>query len=139
MRLAEGILCRAVHLASIQQQSTVTLDLARTALREYEEENAPSRSTHVSDILKEIQSFYRVRAKELISSSKVRRLVLARHVGMFLARELTRLSLEEIGMHFGGRDHTTVLYGLDRVAKLIRENSEVSADIDVLRNRLLRR
>jgi chromosomal replication initiator protein len=56
---------------------------------------------------------------------------------MFLARELTQLSLEEIGMHFGGRDHTTVLYARDRIELLKLSNAQIKGDLLALRDRIL--
>ena len=61
-----------------------------------------------------------LKSKDLLARSKVRSRVLPRQVAMFIARRLTQLSLQEIGMHFGGRDHTTDLYAEDRIEKLLR-------------------
>ncbi len=55
---------------------------------------------------------------------------------MYLARETTNLSLDEIGDHFGGRDHSTVLYAYTRVKNQIEKDARFAAEIDRLRDRL---
>jgi len=55
---------------------------------------------------------------------------------MFLARRITRHSLEEVGGFFGGRDHSTVIYAVARVAKAIREDPEVREQVEDLLGRL---
>lgn len=55
---------------------------------------------------------------------------------MFLARHVTRHSLEEIGAYFGGRDHSTVLYGVDKIRKLVQTDLAARAEIESLLARL---
>jgi chromosomal replication initiator protein len=56
---------------------------------------------------------------ELLSKSRLPRFVQPRHVGMYLTRELTYLSLPRIGKAFGNRDHTTVMYAVERITELM--------------------
>jgi hypothetical protein len=79
---------------------------------------------------------YRVARRDLLSPLKVRRVVRARHVAMYLIREFLDLSLKDIGATLGGRDHTTVIYGLRRIAKKIQSDSNLASDLDSLRNQL---
>ena len=90
----------------------------------------------VGQILKAIQEHYRIKPKDLLSRSKVRALVHPRQIGMYLARELTPLSLEEIGMHFGGRDHTTVIYALERVEGFLKLKPQIRSDLHQIKSRL---
>ena len=53
-----------------------------------------------------------------------------RQVAMYIVRELTSLSLKEIGGKFGGRDHTTVLHAYDKITKLIKDDREFSSKVD---------
>jgi chromosomal replication initiator protein len=61
---------------------------------------------------------------------------MARQVAMYLARELTKHSLPDIGRHFGGRDHTTVLHGCDKIRELLERDVKFRAEIDLLMNQL---
>jgi len=64
------------------------------------------------------------------------RAVLARQVAMYLARELTHLSLQEIGAWFGGRDHTTVLFGVQKTEERMRQDPRLAQLLGRLRDRL---
>ncbi len=63
--------------------------------------------------------------RELCSRDRSRRVATLRHVAMFLGRKLTGLTLVEIGAHLGGRDHTTVLYGVQRIEERLRSGDQV--------------
>jgi chromosomal replication initiator protein len=63
-------------------------------------------------IIAVVTEFYRIRLADLQSKHRQRSITLPRQVCMYLARKLTRHSLEEIGGFFGGRDHTTVMHAL---------------------------
>jgi chromosomal replication initiator protein len=135
LREVEGALARVVSVASLQR-SPICLDIAHLALRELLAEEQTTGTVTVGQILQAVQSYYKVRPKDLLSRSKVRSLVYARQMGMYLARELTPLSLEGIGAHFGGRDHTTVLYAMDRINAQLKTKPQVRGDLQLLRNRL---
>jgi chromosomal replication initiator protein len=59
---------------------------------------------------------------DLCSQKRSQAIVHPRQIAMYLARELTDASLPRIGQHFGGRDHTTVLYAINRIAQRIKED-----------------
>jgi chromosomal replication initiator protein len=87
----------------------------------------------VEDIQKEVSSFYGVSMRDLLSHRRDRLIVRPRQVAMFLAKELTTRSLPEIGRRFGGRDHTTVLYGVRKIAQLRQEDAALADEIDLLK------
>ena len=62
---------------------------------------------------------------EVTGDRRSRPVVEARHLAMYLARELTDASLPKIGERIGGRDHTTVLHAVEKMTKLMRENREM--------------
>lgn len=140
VRELEGALSRLVHF-STQQQSSLTVDFLRSTPGELSlapgESDVPRVcSLNVTQIIKTVQEYYQLSSRDMISRTKTRSIVLPRQVGMFLARKLTALSLAEIGLHFGGRDHTTVLYAQDRIASLESNNPQVRNDLRILRDRL---
>lgn len=135
VRELEGAIIRVLSLASFHQVPP-SMETVRAALPELFETARRPTSTTVPDILRAVQDHYGIRPKDLLSRSKARSLVLARQVAMFLSRELTPLSLEEIGVHFGGRDHTTVLYSTGRIARLRGTDPKIQSDVETLRRRL---
>ncbi len=135
-RELEGALARVINAAATQG-SPLDLSTARAALKDSLNEDRSFGTITVSHILRAVQDYYQLKPKDLLSRSKVRSVVLPRQIGMFLARELTQLSLEEIGMHFGGRDHTTVLYAQDRIELLKGSNAQIKGDLLALRDHIL--
>jgi len=135
-REIEGALARLVNEASVRK-CPLSLEAARAILSDLPNEDTSFGSVTVPQILRSIQDYYQLKPRDLLSRSKVRSIVLPRQVGMFLARQLTQLSLAEIGLHFGGRDHTTVLYALERIESLCVVNPQLRVELQVLRERIL--
>lgn len=132
----EGLLNRVLH-AAIQRGVAADVALAQWVLHgDSSDGSSRPGAVTVPLILRTVQEFYTLPIKDLLSRSKARSLTLPRQLGMFLARELTQLSLAEIGAHFGGRDHTTVLYSMSRVHELIESSPRVRTDLVLLRERI---
>lgn len=87
----------------------------------------------IEEIQKEVSSFYGVSMRDLLSHRRDRQIVRPRQIAMFLAKELTTRSLPEIGRRFGGRDHTTVLYGVRKIGEMREENQALADEIDLLK------
>jgi hypothetical protein len=85
-------------------------------------------------IVRAVADYYRINPTELISARREQRLVDARHVAMHLARILTSKSFPEIGRRMGNRDHTTILYGIRKMEKLLADPaSPIHYDIAQIR------
>ncbi len=108
-------------------QCSITMELAKKALST-SLRNARQGVT-LDDITSLICEQYHVRVSDLRSKRRGRSISRPRQIIMFLARKLTRLSLEEIGDHFGGRDHSTVLYAVRTVDRERNKNPEFASDL----------
>lgn len=140
IRELEGALTRALTYASISGLPLTVENIARIL-------NPPSDCTGASPeaILQAVVENFGVSIADLKGSSRRREVSWARQVGMYLMRQHTDLSLPRIGEVFGGKDHTTVLYGCDKVAKkqkqdpnlgpLLRRLNERISLVDAARSR----
>ena len=90
----------------------------------------------VEEIQRQVANYYNLRASDLTSGRRSRNIAWARQIAMFLAKDLTTKSLQDIGRIFGGRDHTTVLYGVRKVSEVLSSDSKMQGDIDLLRRML---
>lgn len=136
VRLLEGALTKLISETQIGGKP-MTLDTARQVLDHFD--GPPTHTLQVSDILEAVSTHFRVRLPDLIGRKRSRSISHPRQIGMYLARKLTPLSLEEIGVHFGGRDHSTVLHA-QRVIESNRLKSKDAADtLAQLTNQLLAR
>jgi chromosomal replication initiator protein len=88
------------------------------------------------EILRAVAEHYGLRPEELRGVGRRKEVVLPRQVAMYLIRELTHASLPEIGQFFGGRDHTTVLYAIQKVQELLDADRSLQKDLALIRERL---
>jgi chromosomal replication initiator protein len=116
IRDLEGCLVRLMAVASLTHQE-ITPELAEEVLQQYvhpePDQTTPER------ILTTVAERYGVKIEALCGHRRTRTVVLPRQVAMYLSRQLTDLSLVEIGRMFGGRDHTTVLYACEKIGGMI--------------------
>lgn len=134
IRELEGSLNRVVAFANLNRQS-ITVELAATALSELLENTRRQRITNDA-ILETVSKYYGIDSKILKGRQRSRNIVVPRQVAMYLMREETESSLVEIGSVLGGRDHTTVLHGCEKIAEEINTDSRLRSDVLEIRNRM---
>jgi|GEM_PF-8822 len=115
IRELEGAVTRLLGFANVSG-SPLTCDFAREVLRDLF--TARRAQPAMGDILALVTAHFDVKLSELQSKRRTAAVVLPRQVAMYIARRITRHSLEEIGTYFGGRDHSTVLYGIEKIETL---------------------
>ncbi len=130
IRELEGALMRAIAYASLNGVE-LTRSVAARALSEI---FAP-REVEVDpqEIVRKVAEHFSLRPEDLLGGGRRKEVVLPRQIAMYLVRELTRASLPEIGQLFGGRDHTTVLYAIQKIQELAESDREVQGLLRSLR------
>ncbi len=83
----------------------------------------------VERIATQVGGYFRIEPRQLQSRRRYRNILLPRQIGMYLARQLTALSLQQIGAYFGGRDHTTVMHACRKVAEALKEDAVLSGAV----------
>jgi chromosomal replication initiator protein len=132
IRELEGALIRIVAYSSLARH-TIDLDLATSVLKDIFPERA-MKPISVATIQQEVCKFYGVGRTELVGSKRDQNIVYPRQIAMYLVRELTDLSLPNIGKEFGGRDHTTVMYANKKIQRLMNQQRSVFGEIQTLTN-----
>lgn len=112
----------------------ITADLAREALGI--QQNAAPRAVSMADIIRAVSGEFDTRVTDLQSKKRSQSIALPRQVCMYLGRRLTRHSLEEIGGHLGGRDHSTVLHACGKIEDICKTDSLLRNRIDTLTGKL---
>ncbi len=126
-RVLEG----AVHTVEAHAKmlkKELTVALARAALGD--PGVAPSGRVTLQRIIDVVTDFYNVKTAELQSRRRHKSIAEPRQVCMYLARQRTDLSLEEIGGHFGGRDHTTVMHSVQKIESRVAVEPQFSAQVE---------
>ncbi len=95
-----------------------------------------TRRVRIEDILRIVSRHYKVPRNELLSSRRSRDVVRPRQIAMYLAKALTSRSLPEIGRRFGGRDHTTVLHSVRKVEQMMKDDADLTQEIELLKRML---
>lgn len=129
IRELEGALVRVVAWSDLTGHP-ITPELAEHAL----EDLLPQTETEIpaSLVLEETARYFGLSVDDLVSPSRSRPLTTARHVAMYLLRECTAMSYVRIGELFGGRDHTTVLHGVTKIAKNMRDREPIYRHVQEL-------
>jgi chromosomal replication initiator protein len=134
IRELEGALTRVVAYSNLTNKN-LSLELAIEALKDIalgEEADGVS----IGRIKERVASLFGIRMEDFNSKKRTRTIAYPRQIAMYLARELTDLSLPKIGEEFGGRDHTTVIHAHDKIAKDLEINDELKNNIEQLRSDL---
>ena len=125
----EGALKRVLAYSNFHGQE-ISLALAKDALRDLLA--VQNRQISIENIQKTVADYYKIRVTDMHSKKRSRAVARPRQVAMALAKELTQLSLPEIGSNFGGRDHTTVLHACRQIAKLRESLPDLNHDVNLL-------
>lgn len=133
IRELEGAILKLLGYSSLLD-IPITLHMAKDALGEYLEQ-----STHtptIDDIQKCVCQVMDVSLDALLSASRTHSIAYPRQIAMFLSRELTSTSLEEIGRRFGGRDHSTVKYGCEKIRDLAETDTRTRNMVRMIRDKI---
>ena len=99
---------------------------------------AVPKTVTIEQVIQAAATFYHVSSKEITGRSRRKEIVRPRHVAMYLARQETEASLPEIGEALGGRDHTTVLYGIQKIEGLSEQDSTLRREIAAVQKEIPR-
>jgi len=129
VRELEGALKKVLAYSRFNARE-LSLDLAKEALRDIL--NVANRQVSVESIQKTVAEYFKIKISDMHSKKRTRMVARPRQVAMALAKELTPMSLPEIGEAFGNRDHTTVLHACRTIADLRKRDTGINRDYLVL-------
>ena len=136
IRELEGALIRVTAFASLNRQS-VDISLAEIVLKDLiPETQGGGPQITAATIMGQTAAYFGLTIEDLCGTSRSRVLVTARHIAMYLCRELTDMSLPKIGQQFGGRDHTTVINADRKIRSLMAERRSIYTQVTELTNRI---
>jgi chromosomal replication initiator protein len=127
VRELEGALTRLTAHATLTSKR-IDIDFARHVLRDLLHEDI--RPVSIEDIQKKVSNYYNINPRDMRSSKRTRTIAFPRQIAMYASKELTTMSLPEIGELFGGRDHTTVLHAVRKIDRMRKESNEFDEEIE---------
>tara|TARA_B100000941_G_C28507970_1_gene558671 strand:- start:2466 stop:3833 length:1368 start_codon:yes stop_codon:yes gene_type:complete len=134
VRDLEGALIRLLAFASLKRQD-INMILAKQVILDIMGTTAFQKIT-IEHVLKIVSKEMRVTERQLIGKTRTMEIAIARQIAMYLSRELTSSSLVNIGLYFGGRDHSTVIHACKTIEKKINTNPELKRTITKLKKEL---
>jgi len=135
IRELEGSLNRLLAFAQLQGMP-LNLDTAKAAMANLASD-ARQRRVTIADILAAVADYYHLPADDLRGKQRDKHIVMPRQVAMYLMRQETEASLLEIGQALGGRDHSTVLHGCEKISNEINVNTALRKEVLAIRQKLL--
>lgn len=127
IRELEGALVRTMAY-SLMEEKPITVELAKEVLKDLLKE--PKKLITIDFIQRCVAEEFGISLGEMKARRRNKTIVLPRQVAMYLSRELTDLSLPEIGQFFGGKDHTTVLHSYNKIKEAIKTESLLSEKVE---------
>ncbi len=119
---------------SKMDQKLISKEVVETALSDLIKPQI--KNIEVNDIQKEAAKHYALTISDLSSKSRKQHTVLARQMAIYICHELSSLSLNKIGKHFGNRDHSTVIHAIKKINEKMLENTEIKNDYDIIKLKL---
>ncbi len=133
IRELEGCLIKLLANASLNSKE-INLDLTKKTVKEI----ATDRKVNVTieNITKTVCDFFKIDENKIRDKTRKKEVVLARQLAMYLSKELTKSSLKTIGLHFGGRDHSTVIHSCSSIDLLKQTDKQLNETLETLRSNI---
>jgi chromosomal replication initiator protein len=135
IRELEGSLNRLLAFSQLQRMP-LTIDTAKAALANLATD-ARQQRVSIDDVLNAVAEYYRLSLEDLRGKQRDKHIVVPRQVAMYLMRQETEASLLEIGQSLGGRDHSTVLHGCEKISREVNENTALRKEVLAIRQQIL--
>lgn len=133
IRELEGCLIKLAAHSSLTGLP-ITMEMAKTVLRDViSDEERPITPDLIQKMVAEA---FGLKAQELNAKRRTKEIAIPRQVAMYIARELTHLSLSDIGKHFGGKDHSTVIYACKQVEDKMSKDEQFKAHVRAIMERI---
>ncbi len=131
IRELEGVFNKIVARASLTH-SPITIELAENIINEFKYENEKVISC---DFIKEtVSKYFSIDKDDLAGNKRSNDIAFPRQIAMYLCREVANMSFPQIGIDFGGRDHSTVMHAYRKISKEIKEKSNTKLIVDSVKN-----
>lgn len=137
IRAIEGMMLKLQSLA-LSTNQPITLEAVQRLFAHHHQPASANRQPNPNEVLKIVCESYGVTLKDITGKKRTKNLVDPRQIAMYLLRQDIGLNLQSIGQLLGGRDHTTVMHGIDKISKLAQNDEQTRATITALRQSFLR-
>ena len=135
IRELEGALTKIVALSKLDNNKEINIALAEEALKDIIAPGGPKEVTPEL-ILQVVADHYNLTSLDLLSQKRNKEIVYPRQIVMYLCRNMTSTSLQEIGKILGGRDHSTIVHGIEKISVDLNTNATLQNTIEILKKKI---
>ncbi len=135
VRHIEGTINRLMAYTAMIVPDKIDLEFAYEALKDFITTNIYSASS-IEKIQKAVASYYGITIDDLKGKKRSNKVAYPRQLGMYLCRMETNETFPKIGLEFGGRDHSTVIFACEKIEKELKENNNLQVAINEIKNRM---
>ena len=135
IRELEGALTKIVALSKLDHNKEINIALAEEALKDIISPNAERKVTP-DLIIQVVADHFGITPLDIASQKRNKEVVYPRQIVMYLCQNMTDASLQEIGKYLGGRDHTTIIHGREKISGDLKNNENLANTIEILKKKL---
>ena len=135
IRHIEGSINRLLAYTAMIVPDKIDLEFAVEALKDFVNKNIYTDS-NISKIQKTVADYYKISVEDLKGKKRNNKVVIPRQIAMYLCRMETNETFPKIGLEFGGRDHSTVIFACDKIENELKNNVELSDTINKIKSNL---
>jgi chromosomal replication initiator protein len=136
IRPLEGCIVGIISESTFMNNGEVTLEIAEKVVRRVVGDATRQNHPSIEDIIQAVAKHFEVSENQILSRKRTKQIALSRQIAMYLSKELTNLTLESIGLNFGGKDHATVLYAYNSIKKLLLTDKDLAKTISEIKANL---
>ena len=135
IRKLEGAITRIFAYATMMNSSSITLDLAVDALKDYFVKSIISKNK-IEQVQQVVAAHYNISLEELKSKKRVTNVSVPRQIAMYICRTVLEETLPKIGAEFGGKNHTTVMHSVEKIKREIASDEQLKNEVDKMISKL---
>ncbi|MGI9257082.1 MAG: chromosomal replication initiator protein DnaA [Salinispira sp.] len=136
VRDLEAALTRLIAYSELVNKP-ITPQITEQQLKDFFTSNAIHRNVPINIIQQTVAEYFGVSVKDMKGKRRQNKIVIPRQVAMYIARDITEYSTTELGLEFGGRDHTTVMYSCDRIAERMKSDPFFADQVEALKKKVI--
>lgn len=129
IRTIESCISGIVTESRFLYNNQITLEIAERTLNRVIGHIKRTKNISIENIIYTVAQYYKISENSILSKKRTKEIAFARQVAMYLAKQLTNLTLETIGLNFGGKDHATVLYAYNSIKELLKKDSTIQNQV----------
>lgn len=137
IRELEGALQKVIFYCQLLGKEADNIDIIKEALKD--DIDVTTHILSMDTIVDATCSYFNVKKQDIIGKKKLKQIVMARQIAIYLIYDMMGVPLATIGSYFGGKDHTTIIYARDKIEELIKSDNLVNSQVKDIRNMIQKR